>query len=366
VAHAYTYYLGVARSRQDKVAEESGLPQKVATTGSPDFQQFERWYLDYAQRVLDPARKNIAKKLNVLLDEGLEDLSRSQVRVVGTGRTKTARRAWLKLDREKYRGKLGKPEDVVGLLDDLIGLRITCNNLADQREIKDLLASLPVRTSLDPADFMAVQADSQRDYVTEVKESGYRAFHVNVMAWTEVGRDRIQVVAELQVRTVLQDAWGELTHEDTYNSNDMPRLVRPLTRRLADLLTTLDDIAEDIRKELDRLDTSAPEQPASIEDAPAATPLQVKEASVYLAELVSNLEAPTDLAKLAFSVRRELGSTVGWFGFGSFKAFLRSAVPDVSINDIGPSYVIPAGYTGPPPGSSRDPDLVAIFEEGLK
>lgn len=321
-------------------------------SGSPTYDEFEKWYASYSQRVLDPTRESIARKLNSVLDEALTERDRAQVRVVGSGRTKATRRTWNKINRDKYRARFGRPDDATAIIDDLIGIRITCNNLADQRRVVEALAALPDRETLDPNDVLAVERDSQRPYVTEVKESGYRAYHLNLLAWADVGLQRVSVRAELQVRTVLQDAWGELTHEDTYNATEIPTLARPLTRRLADLLAILDDIAEDIRNELDRLDSSA-EVPEPAPDPPQDLPTsQFESAAAILLQRVEAAERPVDLASLAFAVRREVGSTDGWFGCGSFKAFLKQAVPNIRLNAYGPSYVIPTAYKGPMPGEA--------------
>ena len=62
----------------------------------------------------------------------------------------------------------------------------------------------------------------------------------------------------MQVRTLFQDAWGTLTHEDIYKSEqDLPPLILQLSRRLADQLKVLDDIAQDIRDAISQEVTSA-------------------------------------------------------------------------------------------------------------
>jgi ppGpp synthetase/RelA/SpoT-type nucleotidyltranferase len=338
---------------------------KTPPASGPTYDDFEKWYVSHVHRVLDPGRKSIVGKLNSILDENLSERDRAQVRVVGDGRTKATRRTWNKLNREKYRSQFRTPDNAITLIDDLIGIRITCNNLADQRRVVNVLAALPIVEKLDLTEVLAVQRDSDRPYVTQVKESGYRAHHLNLLAWVEVGLSRVSVTAELQIRTVLQDAWGELTHEDTYNSSEIPTLARPLTRRLADLLAILDDIAEDIRKELDRLDSST--------DVPELAPqqgdnlmAQFESAAEVLRKRIASAVGPADLASLAYFVRREVGSTEGWFGCASFKTFLKKAIPDVRLHDYGPSYVIPSNYDGPLPGADTESNLVSAFEAALE
>ena len=68
---------------------------------------------------------------------------------------------------------------------------------------------------------------------------------INLKTAVNAGLSREVVACELQLRTLLQESWGELTHEDTYKPGSSAlRLVTTLSRRMADLLATLDDMAE--------------------------------------------------------------------------------------------------------------------------
>jgi len=148
----------------------------------------------------------------------------------------------------------------------------------------------------------------------------------------------IDVRGELQVRTLLQDSWGDLTHEDTYKPGaPLPALVTTISRRLADLLATVDDLAQDLREELDRLAQSAVEDEIGGADN-----------NVILEEtrkIVHSLNRPTPLATIASRLQATFGTGIrpNWLGWGSFKALLLAACPDVNIANYGPGYVIPAG-----------------------
>ena len=226
-----------------------------ATEASIEYADFGAWYDEHRSRVLDPALSVAMASLHAALDDALSDRDRTRIRRI-SGRVKSKRRAWRKLKRLLREGTITTVDDVPTAIGDLIGLRITCTNLRDIEMVQAALDGLPLPGSrvmglcFDPA--------SERDYVLEPKESGYRAWHVDLEVGIEVDGNSAAATAELQVRTLLQDSWGELTHEDTYTKDgQLPPLVEVLSKRMADLFATLDDIAEDRRSDLDRLDQVA-------------------------------------------------------------------------------------------------------------
>ena len=101
----------------------------------------------------------------------------------------------------------------------------------------------------------SIETGSLIDYIRDdIKPSGYRAYHMNLI--TPVGNPGVGwelVRCELQIRTLLQDSWGELTHEDTYKpGGESSEFVETLSRRMAEVLAVMDDLAQDLRAELDR------------------------------------------------------------------------------------------------------------------
>ena len=122
------------------------------------------------------------------------------------------------------------------------------------------------------------------------------------------------------MRTLLQDSWGELTHEDAYSkSGELPPLVEVLSMRMADLLATLDDIAEDLRNELDRIDEAivdeAPGQSdtESGNDADTGNELPVgpgADAADILLERWRSLDRPLEISSLAWALQNEFGAEV--------------------------------------------------------
>ena len=344
-----------------RLGTEPGRIREQMTNEHPpdteiDYAEFGEWYDSLRAQVLEPALEVAEASLHLALTELLSERDLARVRS-SSGRVKSKRRTWRKIHHPRYEGQISTLDDIAGTIDDLVGLRVTCINLRDIDMIQTALDALPRTPSvglwLDPA--------SERDYVAEPKESGYRGWHVNL--GIEVGD--APVVCELQIRTLLQDSWGELTHEETYSKDGaLPPLVDVLSTRMADLLAILDDIAEDLRTELDRIDQEiVAERDDSRSIAADVLAGQAADAAALLQSRWMSITRPTDLAGLAWELQREFGAEISddWFGHGSFKRFLRHAVPAGEISKGRQAYLLPidggdGGHPANPPDADGRPE----------
>ena len=319
------------------------------------YEEFSRWFDDHTARFLRPALGAARKALKEHLDDELPEQQRVRV-VVGQGRTKTKARTWKKLN-DKYAGQVEEFEQIPSVVDDLVGLRIVCTNHSDVDRVVDIIEGMPEFVNGDPP-VLAAFPDTVKDWRKTEKPSGYRAYHVNLCTSVPQATEWHVVTCELQVRTLLQESWGELTHEDTYKPGArVPPLVNTLSRRMADLMATIDDIAEDLRSELDRLTENSLLEGESAE-TPGTSGAEREAAADVLRERVGTLSRPTTLAALAWDLQRQFGREItdGWFGCGNFKNLLREAVPDARISTAPPSYLLPAGFD-----AVAQPELQAGF-----
>jgi len=137
---------------------------------------------------------------------------------------------------------------------DVAGIRVVANNLSDLGEVVQRI-KVCSKIRFDPSTY--------EDKVAAPDPSGYRAVHFVV--WVKVERTgRVyDVPCEIQVRTLLQDSWAVLSQADIYKgSTDIPPVIQKLSRRLADQLAVLDQVAQDIRDELSKV----VEPPTSVGD----------------------------------------------------------------------------------------------------
>lgn len=130
-------------------------------------------------------------------------------------------------------------EDVFERITDVIGVRLVTHNLKDMGRLIEAIKSLKSLEYID---------ESFQDYVRSPKSSGYRAIHFDVYCEVEYKGSKHRIRCEVQIQTLFQNSWAILTHQDVYkNENDFPKHIVLLSRRLADQLAVLDDIAQDIR-----------------------------------------------------------------------------------------------------------------------
>jgi putative GTP pyrophosphokinase len=144
---------------------------------------------------------------------------------------------------EKYIRVLnsGPIEDGKPLITDIIGLRIVCPFLEEVDTVAAVLKRL-----------FTVMDVEKKGSSYSFKEFGYESTHLLV----EIPRQFVEKhgdcgcnVAEIQVRTILQDAWAEVEHELVYKAEFTP-FDAPMKRKLAAInanLSLADVIFQEIR-----------------------------------------------------------------------------------------------------------------------
>src|SRR6516225_8898285 len=184
-----------------------------------------------------PALERAGRQLRSILAEvvaAIEDrtLVRAEVRGVRI-------KGFSSIER-KATAKEWRAEDALLECSDLIGGRVVCNNIEDVYRFAELLKE---RLPGMPGEFEI------QDHIKEPNKGGYRALHVNF--WLDIGTNPFapdRVPCEVQIRSCLQDAWAELSHDDIYKQPDLPADLRARAKDLAETLAAADRIASDIRE----------------------------------------------------------------------------------------------------------------------
>lgn len=129
-----------------------------------------------------------------------------------------------------------------GLVRDLIGARITCHNLGDIENIISCIEDSDTGLRL-----IRPRGGQEKRWIEDGQpEFGYRGHHVDV----QFAHAGAEFQAELQVRTILQDAWATLMHEDVYKGpikKVMSSHLHGLSHSVSDQLYALDCMGQTLR-----------------------------------------------------------------------------------------------------------------------
>lgn len=196
------------------------------------------------------AQASVENFLNQLCEEVLAGEDRSRLKVA-PGRIKDVKRTLEKARRKLGNsGVVGDVDDIATAVKDIVGVKLVCKTLRDSNLVADAIQE---RCNDPESNLRFHNVDDNKDYVERPKASGYRARHF-LFELDVPGRGKRPVIVELQVKTMLQDAWGELTHEDLYNFGALAPSEHhaDLARTIAGLLWEVDLLADIIAKQADR------------------------------------------------------------------------------------------------------------------
>jgi ppGpp synthetase/RelA/SpoT-type nucleotidyltranferase len=194
----------------------------------------EREY-DRAQRLADlvlaDLRKRIGEAVGALGDPYLvrAKLADQRIKTRSSLTRKARQQGWT------FSETLSKAQDV-------IGLRLVCHNLQDVRRVADLLEAALAASKLQ------VRRD---DYTMKPRESGYRAIHLILFVDVRMGKEHARIGCEIQIRSLLQNAWAELSRADIYAGEaPVPKSIERRMVALSKLLARADETANRIRVDL--------------------------------------------------------------------------------------------------------------------
>jgi len=138
------------------------------------------------------------------------------------------------------------PTDIIR---DLIGARVVCWFVDD---------CYGIRKMLEQSHGFRVDSDETEDFIANPKVSGYRSIHLMAdFTYDSVtggdGRHRLTprtMVCEIQIRTRLQDAFGQLTHDFPYKSSrsKTDTQYQEMVAQMAESLAEQDSAASQIRE----------------------------------------------------------------------------------------------------------------------
>lgn len=125
-------------------------------------------------------------------------------------------------------------------MQDIAGLRIMCQFVDDIYQVVDLLRKRTDLTILE-----------ERDYISNVKPSGYRSYHIVVSYPVQMMDGEKRILAEIQVRTLAMNFWATIEHSLGYKyQGEFPKELQGRLERAGEAAFRLDQEMSAIRADI--------------------------------------------------------------------------------------------------------------------
>lgn len=140
---------------------------------------------------------------------------------------------------EKLEVPLEKLEEGI---EDIAGIRIMCQLVEDIEKVVNLIRSR------DGEDLIIIH---EKDYITNIKESGYRSYHMIIKYRVHTAIGEREILAEIQIRTLAMNFWATIEHSLNYKfKKNMPKDIRERLKNAAEAAFLLDEEMSEIRDEI--------------------------------------------------------------------------------------------------------------------
>ena len=131
-------------------------------------------------------------------------------------------------------------DQIEGNILDIAGIRLICQFTDDIYNVADL-----IRARSD------MEVINEKDYVKNIKPSGYRSYHIIVRYKVETVKGTKVIPVEIQIRTLGMNFWAIIEHSLQYKYNgNKPSHVRERLTSAADAIYTLDNEMMSIHEEI--------------------------------------------------------------------------------------------------------------------
>lgn len=189
------------------------------------------------REILDPyvlAVDELVVKFNHIIDEYRNMGAYSPIEQVN-GRVKT-----ISSILEKAQKKQIDLENIEEQVEDIAGIRIICQFVEDINKVVEIIKK---RTDM--------RVKSEKDYITNMKPSGYRSFHMIIYYSVQTLNGTKEIQAEIQIRTLAMNFWATIEHSLQYKyKQNMPEHIRARLSKAADAIIILDQEMSNVRGEI--------------------------------------------------------------------------------------------------------------------
>jgi len=133
-------------------------------------------------------------------------------------------------------------EEIEEGIEDIAGIRIMCQLVDDIDRVVELIRSR------DGKDLKIVE---ERDYTRNIKDSGYRSYHIIINYTVQTAFGEKELLAEIQIRTLAMNLWATIEHSLNYKFEyNIPPEIKERLRNAAESAYQLDKRMSEIREEI--------------------------------------------------------------------------------------------------------------------
>lgn len=125
-------------------------------------------------------------------------------------------------------------------MEDIAGIRIMCQFVDDIERVVYL-----IRNRKD------MEIVYEKDYIADVKDSGYRSYHMIIKYPVNMAEGQVEILAELQIRTLAMNFWATVEHSLNYKyKHDIPEDIKDKLKSAGDAAFQLDQQMMEIKDEI--------------------------------------------------------------------------------------------------------------------
>jgi putative GTP pyrophosphokinase len=125
-------------------------------------------------------------------------------------------------------------------VEDIAGIRIICQFEEDIEVVASIIQN---RSDME--------IKSEKDYLKNIKQSGYRSYHLIIYYTVETIHGPKKLQAEIQIRTMAMNFWATIEHSLQYKyKGDMPAHVAERLSKASDAIISLDHEMSSVRNEI--------------------------------------------------------------------------------------------------------------------
>ena len=131
-------------------------------------------------------------------------------------------------------------DEIDTYIEDIAGIRLICQFVED---IDDVVTLIKNRSDM--------KVITEKDYINNMKDSGYRSYHMIVLYNVETMDGSREIKVEFQIRTLAMDFWSTCEHSLQYKyKKNIPIEIKERLRSAADNIIALDMGMSTIRNEI--------------------------------------------------------------------------------------------------------------------